>query len=78
SLRGAPVLAQTLRERWDEVQLYRSLARLRTTADGVVIPQQSVGELRWLGTPRAEWQSLCAELGLPQYAGRPHRWSDAS
>ena len=77
SLRGAPVLAQTLRERWDEVQLYRSLARLRTTADGVVIPQQSVEELRWLGTPKAEWHALCARLGLPQYAGRPHRWISA-
>ncbi len=74
SLRGAPILAQTLRERWDEVQLYRSLARLRTAADGVVIPQQSVDELRWLGTPKPEWLALCARLGLPQYAGRPHRW----
>ena len=75
SLRGAPVLAQTLRERWDEVQLYRSLARLRTTDDGVVIPQQTVEELRWRGTPRSEWQALCAGLGLAQYAGRPHRWA---
>ena len=30
SLRGSPVLAATLRERWEEVLLYRSLARLRT------------------------------------------------
>jgi 5'-3' exonuclease len=74
SLRGAPVLAQTLRERWDEVQLYRSLARLRTVDDGVVIPQQAVGELRWLGTPKAEWDVFCEGLGLAQYASRPHRW----
>ena len=74
SLRGAPLLAQTLRERWDEVLLYRSLARLRTTEDGVVIPQPTVDELLWRGAPRARWAALCARLGLPQYAGRPHRW----
>jgi 5'-3' exonuclease len=75
SLRGAAILAQTLRERWDEVQLYRSLARLRTTDDGVVIPQQSVDELLWTGTPNGPWTEFCASVGLPQYAGRPHRWA---
>ena len=74
SLRGGPVLAATLRDRWDEVQLYRSLARLRTTEDGVEIPQEDVDELRWRGTPRATWEAFCTEWGLPQYAGRPHRW----
>jgi 5'-3' exonuclease len=76
SLRGAPVLAATLRERWDEVQLYRSLARLRTAEDGVDIPQQDVDELRWRGTPRDGWVAFCSEWGLPQYASRPHRWLD--
>ena len=75
SLRGGPVLAATLRERWDEVQLYRSLARLRTTEDGVEIPQRSIGELEWQGTPRATWEPFTEEWGLGQYAGRPHRWS---
>ncbi len=74
SLRGAPVLAATLRERWDEVLLYRSLARLRTTDDGVEIPQQHVDELHWLGTPRPGWETFCRSLGLDQFAGRPHRW----
>jgi 5'-3' exonuclease len=74
SLRGAPVLAATLRERWDEVLLYRSLARLRTTEDGVEIPQRHVDDLRWEGTPKRAWEELCVEWGLPQYAGRPHRW----
>ncbi len=77
SLRGAIVLAQTLRERWDEVLLYRSLARLRTAEDGVEIPEQTVDELRWSGTPRPAWEALCAGLGLPQYASRPHRWATA-
>jgi 5'-3' exonuclease len=76
SLRGGPVLAATLRERWDEVQLYRSLARLRTSDDGVEIPEKGVEELRWRGTPRATWEAFCATWGLPQYAGRPHRWRE--
>ena len=76
SLRGGPVLAATLRERWDEVQLYRSLARLRTADDGVPIPERDVDELRWQGTPRAGWEAFCTEWGLPQYAGRPHRWRE--
>jgi 5'-3' exonuclease len=75
SLRGAPVLAATLRERWDEVQLYRSLARLRTADDGVEIPQRSVAELEWRGTPRAAWQAFCDEWGLDGQRSRPHRWS---
>jgi 5'-3' exonuclease len=78
SLRGAPVLAATLRERWDDVLLYRSLARLRNTEDGVEIPQRDVGELEWQGTPRAQWEAFCDEWGLPQYAGRPHRWRSDS
>jgi 5'-3' exonuclease len=76
SLRGGPVLAATLRERWDEVQLYRSLARLRTAEDGVDIPQNDVDELRWRGTSRAAWAAFCSQWGLPQYASRPHRWLD--
>ncbi len=77
SLRGGPVLAATLRERWDEVMLYRSLARLRTSDDGVTIPERSVGELEWQGTPRPGWTAFCEQWGLPQYAGRPHRWATA-
>jgi 5'-3' exonuclease len=76
SLRGAPILAQTLRERWDEVQLYRSLARLRTTEDGVEIPEQHVDELRWRGTPRAAWVAFCDQWGLDGRRDRPHRWLD--
>lgn len=74
SLRGAPVLAATLREHWDEALLYRSLARLRTAADGVEIPQASAEELRWLGAPRDRWEAFCDEWGLTRLRGRPHRW----
>ena len=76
SLRGGPVLAATLRERWDEVQLYRSLARLRTAEDGVEIPERTVEELRWRGVPRAAWETFCDEWGLASQRGRPHRWLD--
>ena len=76
NLRGGAVLAATLRERWDEVQLYRSLARLRTIEDGVDIPQGSVDELRWEGTPRAAWHAFCDAWGLDSRRDRPHRWVD--
>ena len=75
SLRGAPVLSATLREHWDEALLYRSLARLRTTADGLEIPQRDVDELRWNGTPRDVWSVFCDRWGLPDdRRNRPHRW----
>jgi len=78
SVRGgkAVSLAATLREGWDEVMLYRSLARLRTTDDGVEIPQRTVDELQWAGTPRTGWDAFCTNWGLPQLAGRPHRWAE--
>ena len=75
NLRGGVALAATLRERWDEALLYRSLARLRTAEDGVVIPQASAGELRWAGAPRARWEAFCDEWGLGRLRSRPHRWA---
>ena len=77
SLRGGPVLAATLRERWDEALLYRSLARLRTVEDGVVIPQASAEELRWAGAPRPTWEAFCDRWGLDRLRSRPHRWRSA-
>ena len=76
SVRGtkAVTLAATLRSQWDEVQLYRSLARLRTANDGVEIPQRSVDELMWRGTPRAGWEAFCDRCGLASLRARPHRW----
>jgi 5'-3' exonuclease len=74
SLRGAPVLAATLREQWDNAMLYRDLARLRTTADGVPIAQASPDELRWDGAPRETWEAFCDQWGLARLRSRPHRW----
>jgi 5'-3' exonuclease len=74
SLRGGPVLAATLRDHWAEAQLYRDLARLRTTADGVSIPQKSAADLLWEGAPRDRWEAFCDEWGLARLRSRPHRW----
>jgi 5'-3' exonuclease len=67
-------LAQVLRERLAEAMLYRDLARLRTAADGVRIPQKQPGELEWLGAPRARWEAFCDEWVLDRLRSRPHRW----
>jgi 5'-3' exonuclease len=75
-VRNAVTLAHTLTERLSDALLFRDLARLRTTADGVPIPQRHVEELAWLGTPRSEWQAFCDEFGLARLRGRPHRWRD--
>jgi 5'-3' exonuclease len=75
-LRGAVGLAASLQQHQSAVLLYRSLARLRTTADGVVIPQRSLEELRWRGAPRARWQAFCHAWGLEKLRERPHRWRE--
>ena len=75
SLRGGLSLAAVLRERTDEVLLYRSLARLRTVEDGVEIPQSNVDELEWRGTPKAAWEAFCDRWGLDRLRDRPHRWA---
>jgi 5'-3' exonuclease len=75
-LRGATGLAASLQQHQDEVHLYRSLARLRTASDGVVIPQGAPAELRWQGAPRDRWQAFCDHWGLDRLRDRPHRWHD--
>jgi 5'-3' exonuclease len=74
-VRGAEGLAATLRERHDDALLFRELARLRTD---VPLPETDPERLRWEGTPRAAWETFCAEIGLERLAGRPHRWRDGS
>jgi 5'-3' exonuclease len=76
SLRGAVVLAATLRDQWDDALLYRDLARLRTADDGVHIPQADPDELRWPGAPRGTWQEFCERWGLVRLRDRPHRWAE--
>ena len=76
SLRSGATLAAVLRERMDEALLYRSLARLRTVADGVAIPQQDPEALRWDGAPRDAWQAFCDRWGLERLRTSPHRWTE--
>ena len=57
--------------------LYRDLARLRTTADGVAIPQQDVEELRGTAPTVRRWEAFCDEWGLARLRARPHRWREA-
>jgi 5'-3' exonuclease len=74
TVRGAVALAATLRERFADALLFRDLARLRTTDDGVPIPQLDAEQLRWPGADRGRWAAFCAEWGLPKLAERPPRW----
>jgi 5'-3' exonuclease len=71
-LRGAVTLAGALSERHAEVELYRTLARLRLDAP---LPERSVDELSWTGARRPAWEALCDELGLERLRARPHRWA---
>jgi len=73
-VRNAVGLAATLRDRMSEALLYRDLARLRTTADGVPIPEAEAAALRWPGTERERWQAFCDTWGLDRLRSRPHRW----
>jgi 5'-3' exonuclease len=70
-------LASNLAAHWDEAMLYRDLARLRTSDDGVPIRQTDVDALRWDGVPRVEWEAFCEEWGLARLAARPHRWRES-
>ena len=69
-------LAASLRDHWADAMLYRDLARLRTTDDGVQIRQRDADELRWDGAPQPDWEAFCEEWGLDRLARRPHRWRE--
>lgn len=73
SVRSAAVLAQTLREHWDEALLYRELATLNLDAP---IPQRTPDELRWRGVPRAPFTAMVERLGAPGLVSRVPRWAD--
>ena len=76
-LRNPVGLAATLRDQMADALLFRDLARLRTTADGVDIPEQDVDELEWRGADRSTWEAFCDEWELPKLRARPHSWREA-
>ncbi|NIR29606.1 MAG: flap endonuclease [Gammaproteobacteria bacterium] len=63
-VRGAPRLAYTLRERWDQALLFRKLATLRTDAISV----ENVDTLAWHG-PTRDIGWWAKRLSLPGLAG---------
>lgn len=72
-IRGAAALAQNLRERREEANLYKVLATLRVDAP----IDASLEALEWQGARRRELEPLCAELGLASdFLARIPKWRD--
>jgi len=72
-VRSAATLNATLRARWPDAELFRTLATLRTDAP---LPQREPAELLWRGARREAFTALCEELGQARLAERPHLWQD--
>src|SRR6185295_4589588 len=70
SVRGGSAVAQKLRERRADAFLYRTLARLRTD----VPLTETLDDLRWSGSRRAELEQVCAEIGEGDVAARMPLW----
>jgi 5'-3' exonuclease len=68
SVRGAPNLASTLRERLPEALLFRRLATLEPDAP----VSATVDELEWTG-PRDGFDELCERIDAPNLAARAQR-----
>jgi 5'-3' exonuclease len=65
-VRGAAELAAVLRERREDVSLYKTLATLRTD---VALPEE-LPDLTWRGADREELHALCGEIGETEALGR--------
>ena len=64
-VRGAKGLAEVLRERRADAELYRQLATLRTD----VPLQESLDDLRWRGVTD-DLAQLCEEIGFGRFLDR--------
>ncbi len=71
-MRGAAALAQSLRDHRPDVELYRTLATLRTD----VPLEEDVDDLRWRGARRDELTGFCREIGDEGFLERVPRWRD--
>jgi 5'-3' exonuclease len=72
-VRGADVIAATLRERREDALLYR---RLATLIEDVPLPQTSPDDLAFRGVPRQAYERWCDELGVTTLKRRPTRWDE--
>jgi 5'-3' exonuclease len=70
AVRGAAGLAESLRTRREEAELYRTLATLRQDVPLV----ESLDDLRWRGARREELVAVCAEIGMDDFVDRPSAW----
>jgi 5'-3' exonuclease len=70
-VRGAPRLAATLVERFEDALLYRELATLVTD---VPLPHR-LDDLAWPGVPRERFLTWCRAAGVDTLRARPVRWS---
>lgn len=73
AVRGAPTLAATLADRFEQALLFRDLATLR---DDVLL-FADVEELRWRG-PRPEADEICRSIEAPELARRAAALAGAS
>jgi len=73
AVRGASAVAQRLRDRRADAFLYRTLARLRTD----VPLTETLEDLHWSGSRKAELESVCAEIGEGDVAARMPLWREA-
>ena len=73
SVRGAAVLAESLRNSRTEVALYKRLATLRED----VPLTESLEDLEWRGARREELTALCAEIGEPEFLERVERFRES-
>jgi len=69
-LRGADVLAARLAAELSNALLYRTLATLRTDVPLV----ETLEDLRYRGTPRAEFNAFCDKVGARSLRDRPKLW----
>ena len=71
NVRGAKSLSASLSDNMDAALLYRQLATLRLD----VPIAEDLAQLEWQGARRAEYLTLCDELGFGRLAEAPERWS---
>lgn len=71
ALRSGPKLAAILAEQREQALAFRTLTTLRRDVPLV----ESLEDLRWQGVKRAEFLSLCEELGFDDVRTRPHRFA---